>query len=244
MPAGLQIFNEYGTTQVDDRYFSLMLRTKANLTLAAEQQNNWQTIRYFNSLAITAECPVVAISGVLANVYAVQSTGTNTWNVWVQSAISQTVTVYVFDYAKNCTDNVFSSENVGLQVFKENGELVFDSREKPMRVIGVVTADANGNNGSSCTVPTGRSYAVAQSSYGSRLINRDNISGLEPGGLEFGNKWMEYESRFGSTSETNNIVTAGMHVMGHYIYQSAISTQQTDYTDGYNYFFLIDVTGY
>jgi len=92
-----------------------------------------------------------------ASVIRVWKYDTNNWRAWVLQSSDSTTgpTVYAFSTMDQTNSTV--TDTYGLQTFNSSGEVTFDSRRKPLRVIGAANAEptASPNSGSlgSGTVP-------------------------------------------------------------------------------------------
>lgn len=140
MPAGLQVFNDSGIIQIDGTYSNLQLvargsATTSMQTLAYNTQPNG-TFQYdtpYVQINFTGTTPVFAVSG--GSTVCVISTAVsgNSWTIGIVTPNGPTsFEWFVFDKATP------SGTNVGLQVFNESGQLVFDAGQKYIRVLGSV----------------------------------------------------------------------------------------------------------
>lgn len=145
MPAGIQIFNDYGSILIDDTNPSMALRQRTVLT------SNNQTLPQLS--VANSDHPSIAIRSFNFACWLSWSSWTGTTRNWTLRLAegatgSQNVTAYVFDRPTN------SGANSGLQVFDALGRLTFDALGKYGRVSGV-------QNGNGTFVGTaGREYAA------------------------------------------------------------------------------------
>lgn len=110
MDAGLTIYNDAHTLQIDSKYRNLVLVSKRD---------------YSQNSAIEQDGTVFALSGVG---YISDGVGGDA-RLWVYGS----GTVYGFALAGQPVN-----QNLGLQVFDENGNTCFTSSSKPMRVIDMI----------------------------------------------------------------------------------------------------------
>lgn len=149
MPAGLTIYNSFGTIQIDENYRNMMVSNSGTNGTPTATNISW---------------PLCALKSTsLSLAYTLTST----------SSVSYTVVGggsgynwYVFDLKSTV------SSNIGLQVYNQLGELVYDSAQKPMRIVDYVvfTNESEWNNVSR-TYPAGRDYAVIIGSYATKFTS-------------------------------------------------------------------------
>ena len=158
MTAGIQVWGDHGYRQIDDTYANLAFMVKLTATMgAASGQGSFCSVQYNGRnpvIAIRAGFPLALLGGSFDGVTYTWTFGTNA------NAAGASFDVYVFDSAT-------SSGNFGLQVFKDDGSVAFDSNLKYMRVMAAVSPPANtpgyGSNWEYNGLPAG-TYAVAFSS--------------------------------------------------------------------------------
>lgn len=153
MPAGLQIFNDTGTVQIDENWKNYRFRQKIPITLSWTIPSLDTINRY--TLVVAGEGVMVACKASVLFPYMPVSyfDGTNYYFQWtflpppVAGSFSETVEFYVFD-----TPDVGASSNVGMEIRNASGQIVFHSDMKPMKVAGFLSA------ASTFTGTPGRSY--------------------------------------------------------------------------------------
>lgn len=124
MDAGLEVFGATGSYQIDSKYKNpALLRKGAGATV--EVSPGEVTISYLPIPLGPNE--FLAWRSTIDSVFA-QRDATNGY-IYVRTAPGHTVEWWVFGYPT-------SLSTFGLQVFNADGERVFDSSEKPLRVIG------------------------------------------------------------------------------------------------------------
>lgn len=176
MPSGFEAYNESGTIQVSSSFPGVSLYSKGTMTLSTVEihANNFK-IGYlelpFNDALIAIRCDQKPIT--TRRVY---SSGTN-FRYELKATSDTDVVVDYFVFAPSNRQSP-SPTNVGLQVFSESGELMFDAGRFPMIVKGAYTVSpaTNGpvstddigygiNQTVSVATPSGRLYAAIQSSF-------------------------------------------------------------------------------
>ena len=173
MTAGLQVYSDSGLIQIDDRYSNLALRTKFTTTTSSVS-GTLDTLNYA-TVDVSATYPIVAVNtaGRIALLGA-YSIGTNLWRLqFVSSSGNTTFTAYVFDYP------VSPGNNFGLQVFRDDGVLAFDSNIKYAKVAAIVNRPAGqpsqvNNAGAAWTysgLPTSTYAAIMPSRQGVNQLN-------------------------------------------------------------------------
>lgn len=144
MPAGAQIFNDYGTLLISDANPSLALKQKTALSSSG--------ITFGSTSIANSEVPAVAwICDEGCYINSATWTGTTrniVLNIRAGVASGKAATLYVFDRP------VDSGANSGFQVRDSAGRITFDAMGKYGRVANVFAA-----NGAFARV-AGRSYAV------------------------------------------------------------------------------------
>lgn len=158
MPAGLTVFLDSGAVQIDDNFVNQGLTGKYQVTIdALLNAGRFWTVRH-GTLQITGTNPTVAIqSSVRCCVKACEVSGSTFTYSFIAETVT-TITVYVFDSPS-------AISNFGLQTFKANGDLCFDSGRKYMRVVKDVSFDNYGTLITSpVPVPAGN-LALVQSGF-------------------------------------------------------------------------------
>lgn len=167
MPAGLQVYSDSGLIQIDDRYSNLALRTKFTATTASGTGPNYSFWTY--TTVVTATYPIVAMSGPRIALLGCVNIGGNQWQLQFVSPAQATFTAYIFDYP------VSPGNNFGLQVFRDDGGLAFDSNIKYAKVAAIIQRPAgqpSGNGGGSgqnwdyLSLPAGNYAAIMPSRVG------------------------------------------------------------------------------
>ena len=160
--AGLQVWGSHGLIQIDEDYHTLSLVSKGHLVGSG-------AITLTNGVSpVCAIIPDFGPEEQIATVQSVTTSGTTWfWNIMGNCYY------WIFDVIPSSSPN-----NVGLQVFKSDGSLAFDSSYAPMRVVGVFdhTPD-NREAATALQIGTlagmgGRSIAFAQSRPAFYLENR------------------------------------------------------------------------
>lgn len=180
MAAGLTVYNTAGTIQIDENYRNMMVANSGTNGTPTATNISWPL------------CAIRSTSLVLA--YNLTNTSTASYTVWGGGA---GYNWYVFDL------RVTPSTNVGLQVFNGSGELIFDSGQKPMRIVDYFVFNNESEwNGVSRTYPAGRTYAVIIGKYATKFtsetLNRDSC------GWE-----IQQNGYYSGASVNNNIINFG-----------------------------------
>lgn len=143
MPAGLQIVGEHGVLQIDENYRNLSLRLRG--TDASMSSLLIPAISYTNPLIAIRTADV---GGGL--IYQYSASGADlSFNVY-----GNAVTYWVFDVPIN------TSNTVGFQVFNSSGQLVFDTKNEYLKVVGVYTLNYPSTAFTGITQPAGKNYAI------------------------------------------------------------------------------------
>lgn len=125
MPAGLQIFNEQGSFQIDGVFKNLVLARK--VTVSTEAYSDVGVVTSLATvtrnagelLAIRSDVPIAHIS-----------TSSTAVRIRALAAAGAQVTCYFF------SPIVSSDAKVGFQVFNEAGEIVYCASKKPLKFVG------------------------------------------------------------------------------------------------------------
>lgn len=148
MAAGVKIYNDSGTVQIDETYFNLVLIDKQTITISTPT-----TTEYDYSVA----GDVVAVAVSVNPETFITKSSTVSGGIWtyrfvffngVGSTGTCTFTVYAFGKAPAAT------ETVGLKVLDGSSNLIFHSQFKPLRILAI------NSNASGYTGPSGRNLAV------------------------------------------------------------------------------------
>lgn len=149
MSWGFQAFTDTGLVQIDGTTQNYALRQKFDVATSAGSINagrsNASVMYTFNadvaSFTFSAVKPLVALYSPNAYVTLLQCKNNNgTWTAKIWANTAATVTVYIFDQSSAAAP---SGPGYGLQVFDQNGALVFDARQRIARVIDTQTGNVN-----------------------------------------------------------------------------------------------------
>lgn len=151
MPTGLDIYNDYGTLQINEKYSNLLFMLKGTLTVST--LSDQYTYSYKAVLYVPGINPEIYINSAGTAYVAIGSKTpvSNGWNFTIYASSPVTLTYYVFD------TNGLPSGNFGLQVFKEDRTLVYDSSCKVLQIVDIFSL---GMPSSQRTYPTGKTYAA------------------------------------------------------------------------------------
>lgn len=177
MPAGLQVFNDYGSILIDDTNFNLALRSKDVVTpgpagppYTAFVSKASTVIPLFAYKVVSTTLPTQMISRTF-------SAGTTVCRVGSSSSGFGDVTFYCFDLP---VDPGIAQQ--GLQVFKADGSLTFDSRlQHP-----VIAAAVPVPNTTPIVVnlPAGRTYAMMSDAI--NCVMNGNVFTISPQPVDVG----------------------------------------------------------
>ncbi|MCP1652731.1 hypothetical protein [Pseudomonas nitroreducens] len=132
MPAGLQIINDAGTVQIDDNYANFLLRGKGAVTTTGPNTAQaWYVA--VGTIQVYGSNPQIFFEANDAFVCPVSRTISGSLHTFtIYTDVATTLNYYVFD-----NDIPAAPGNCGLQVFNGAGTLMYDSGNKPMRIIMV-----------------------------------------------------------------------------------------------------------
>lgn len=161
---GLQVFGEHGVAQIDGNYRNLVLINKQTMTLPLAPPTALSSVKY-TKLRADSIVAVRKLSNygttyeTVISVFNVRSTAGGD-QVWVLGNNDiNTMDVIVYEFAFNTTA---SNTGYGLVVRNASNEVVFNSNDKPLKVVGMSrSSDPILSNRPSITLPSDRDYAVA-----------------------------------------------------------------------------------
>jgi hypothetical protein len=254
MTAGFQSFNDGNTVQIDQDYAGFALRQKGSVNMIYDTDPHPNPMRIGSVTVTGAQNPIVAFNGPAAiAMHGVQVSGsTRTFQFRAQSSSDFTMNYWVFD---NAAVGQGINTGFGLQVFKADGTLAWDSNMKTLRVVDVInitppTDTQFLNSGGlgmfgyteSIPVPAGRVYAAVQGTFyfaGTQIDARRT-----PGNVPPGFKFMDLNSYHSAANVGATTAAAGMYRFESGSYLHAESTPDTVNTDGDLMHWIVDVTGY
>lgn len=145
MPVGFELRNNNGQYLIDGTYKNLQMYAK-------------QTVAVGGSVTRTFASISTPVAGLFATNYASISrlSGNSEWR-WGVSGTSG-LSTEVFLFGSRATPP--SSNNAGLQIFDDQGQLVFDNALANFRIVDFVTIDAQATGETVRTYASGRKYAV------------------------------------------------------------------------------------
>lgn len=145
MSAGLEIRGNKGTVQIDSTYTNYALRSKLSVKGTDFITQSNVTVGYGYTFRVTGHTlpPLVFVGVTLKGkddpilVWCVSKVSNGVWDVTLaiqQNTSKEATPIYVFGPPLPISP---SESGIGLQVFNAKGEIVFDSNQMPLRVIGV-----------------------------------------------------------------------------------------------------------
>lgn len=133
MTTGLEVINDFNTIVIDSNYSNFMLSETGVVTTTARRVGTGLVV-YIGNITTSAINPQVFFRNTNGAFVAIlQATYGSTSSFTVQSSAPGTFTYHVFG-----TNIPPASRNFGLQVFKEDGSLAFDSGSKLLRYETVI----------------------------------------------------------------------------------------------------------
>ncbi len=166
MPAGMTVYNDGGTIQVDENYKNLRFYGRATLSTTSvpngDRYRNYQHAD-FTYTAVYNQPPMIAIESSAAGFIFLVSTSGNTFTFRVVFPLqggSTSFTYWIFDQP-----NGNSSSTYGLQVFDDQGRLTFDALMGYAKYIDRISipSETSGTGGNvSYPIPAGRKYLPVQ----------------------------------------------------------------------------------
>lgn len=148
MADGIRIVNDYGTTQIDESYFNLVLVDKFTTTISTPVTTSYDYSVAGDIIAVAVKVwPETFTVTAVAN-----SSGTWTYRLtfFNNPDTTGTCTFTVYAFGKPPTP----TETVGLAVYDPAGAVIFHSQFKPMRIQSIIGA-TSGYTGTS-----GRDLAI------------------------------------------------------------------------------------
>lgn len=134
MEAGITIYNDWGTVQIDDKWAAMSLRHKAQVALQTPAPG---ARAYNGTLTFQAAAPMVFWKAD-APIYILSSmhNGEGTWTFTFRATDPTTATIYVFDTPE------WATQNYGLEIFNAAGVKVFGDHLSPLKIAKVVPVAA------------------------------------------------------------------------------------------------------
>lgn len=134
MEAGITIYNDWGTVQIDDKWAAMSLRHKAQVAL----QTPTSGARAYNgTLTFQATAPMVFWKSD-APIYILSSmhNGEGAWTFTFRATDPTIATIYVFDTPE------WATQSYGLEIFNASGVKVFGDHLSPLKIAKVVPVSA------------------------------------------------------------------------------------------------------
>jgi len=131
MPAGFQVTGEHGVLQIDQDYSNLALSASGSVTVGTTNNTMYADV------TITGDTPVMVIKAqdIFVGIYSMVQTG----NQFTYRFVTRSIPGYGLGFQWFAFDKArISGENCGLQVFKEDGSIAYDSGCRPIKITQVI----------------------------------------------------------------------------------------------------------
>ncbi len=259
MAVGFQVWNDWGTTQVDQDHITLAMSAKGSITMTLDPATHPQPMR-IGSVTVTGDNPIIAFApstpGVFVNLLRQSRNGDQwTFHFRAQAGANFTLAYWTFDKPERA---MTGGDGFGIQVFRDDGGIAFDSGMKPLRVVEVADLDppADGDGISSrgrlqrlvtMDIPAGQTYAIVQGSFCYTEL-MFNVGRLDPDGPTLpgnpGIKQMTLEGYHSAGTINGGRVQAGLARFEAFTGNYTGSTQEVSRTHGDLMHWIVDVTNY
>lgn len=161
MPAGLQVFNEMGTYQIDGTFKGFVLARKVTVQSSVLVQGDTTDGSFSRATFPINSGEIVALASNIPS--GIEGTFNGQMTVAMHGPVGSTLTAYIFSAITS------PGGNLGLQVYSPTGEIVFCSMRKPLSFVGFPQGEGN------FTYQQGRTYAAI--CLNQALIINDQIQG-------------------------------------------------------------------
>lgn len=136
MTAGITVYNDWGTVQVDENWATLSLRHKLSVAVQTLTVNN-SIHGYDGSVTFPATSPVYFWKATVPVTFrGATQNGDGTTTLTLRSTDPAAVTLYVFDTPE------WSTQSYGLEVFNASGVKVFGDQLRPLKIVAVAPVSA------------------------------------------------------------------------------------------------------
>lgn len=197
--AGLQVFNDSGSIQVDITYRNLCLRQKGTLTTTAYLPAGASAGCSYGSFNVTGlTTPIIAVGGSVTacpQTYYDSANSRHGFLISAVGAIGTNVPYYIFDVPTEL------GSTSGFVVRDSSGVLVFDALQPALRVRGFYpSTSSNVSN-----LASGRTYAIAHPTLGFRTVTVEVYSrlyGTVPATNGFNINYIDYSTLATSPTQT------------------------------------------
>lgn len=261
MPAGLQVFNDSGTIQVDQDYISFSMSAKGTLSMARDPDLHPQFMA-IGQVTVAGANPIIAFlpptGGLIGvNLLSRRQVGNQfTFYFRAKTGGSFNLDYWIFDSAGY---GVGGGQNFGLQIFKADGTIAFDSGTKPIRIAGVIDLVATNSAASgSVAIPAGKTYAIVQGSFALGFTQTfDGWQTDQEGQIELPQEgqpdppspnvigqYMDCRSNHSAASRDATNIYGGMSEFEQFRATGGIGEPDLDVVYGDLMFWAVDVTNY
>lgn len=165
MQAGLQIYNDDSFIQLDADYKNLEFKSKGTFSLAASDlANGGSTISTVNVSFVGVQ-PVIALNCADLCYASFVSRSGSTWTFQIYNGNNFSITGEYFFFDEPAAT---SSGKLGLQIFKEDGTLGYDSNKSYMKVLEYIST--SGASADTTKSYPGKKVAFSMSDFGYRMV--------------------------------------------------------------------------
>lgn len=165
MFSGIQVFNDYGLLQIDSDFINMCFLRKGSLSTTTYMNGSGVVTNPTRATVTVNDNELIAFSSTVP--VAIIGRDGNTVTLAAESPAGATINYWIFGGAS-------AESDFGLQVYKSDGSLAFDSAWKLMNFLGGTSG--NGNT----SIPTGKTMAVVPQSMYFNTEYKSVIGGVSP----------------------------------------------------------------
>ena len=225
MPAGLEIYNDAGTVQLDA---SSVTHTLVASGAAASGPKQYQFGNSTANITYTGTAPLLAFrpgSGDAALMQTSVSGNTHTWTINCSGAVGTPIEYWIFDMVP------LGTLGYGIEIYNEVGSLVYATQSKPIRVIDLLQSSTYwGAVGPNVSYPVSKVAALFARQSGRRVWLRQGTTNI----------FLEQQYTMAVASAAPNNLSFRELLSG----QATSSSLQTAITFGASSVVILDVSNY
>lgn len=167
MPSGIQVISDNNTLQIDENYSNLRVVQQGTLNVIVRNTTVPGGSNSGGSLTVTGRTPMLFFGPNTSDTAIIiasrtQSGSSFTFKVYARSQTLSDGAVASIPYCVFDSVPSTSSGNFGLQIYKEDGKLAFDSSWKYLRISGVFQPTTEIT---SVSLPTASSFAMIDATW-------------------------------------------------------------------------------